>query len=325
MTKYIDVFNGDADGLCSLVQLRRANPQASQLITGVKRDIKLLSQVQSQDNVHVTVLDISFDKNSSEVKRVLENGCSITYVDHHQANDLFEHPRLQTDIDLSADTCTSLIIDQQLNGQFRAWAITAAFGDNLTTQAYKLGVESGFSNTELDTLNQLGVCLNYNGYGASLDDLFFHPAALYKKLQPFDTPFDFIQQDDETFKALLNGYQHDMSQAKQSIPVQSTSKSEVIMFPNRKWASRVSGVYANELANKNPNKAHAILTEQVDGHYLVSIRAPLNRKYGADEVASQFRTGGGRKAAAGINSLPKNEIDKFIQIFERQFTPVNNI
>jgi DHH family putative phosphoesterase len=319
MTSYIDVFNGDADGLCSLVQLRQANPQASQLITGIKRDIKLLSQLQVQGNEHITVLDVSFDKNANEVKRILDHGCSITYVDHHQANDLFEHPRLQTNIDLSADTCTSLIIDQQLNGQFRAWAITAAFGDNLTTRAYQLGAESGFSNSELDLLNTLGVCLNYNGYGASLDDLFFHPASLYKKLQPFSNPFDFIQQDDETFKILLNGYQQDMSQAKQSAPLQSTSTSKVIVFPNQKWARRVGGVYANELANKAPDKAHAILTEQVDGCYLVSIRAPLNRKYGADEVASQFQTGGGRKAAAGINSLPQQEVDNFIQIFEQQF------
>jgi nanoRNase/pAp phosphatase (c-di-AMP/oligoRNAs hydrolase) len=319
MNTYIDVFNGDADGLCSLVQLRRENPQVSQLITGVKRDIKLLSQVQSKDNAHVTVLDISFDKNATEVKRVLEGGCSITYVDHHQANDLFEHPRLQTEIDLAADTCTSLIIDQQLNGQFRAWAITAAFGDNLTEKAYKLGAESGFSNTELDMLNQLGICLNYNGYGASLDDLFFHPAALYKKLQPFDTPFDFIQQDNETFKTLFNGYQQDMSQVQQSVSAKSSTKSEVIILPNQKWARRVSGVYANELANKEPDKAHAILTEQVNGEYLVSIRAPLNCKFGADKVASHFLTGGGRKAAAGINALPEKEIDRFIKIFEQQF------
>lgn len=319
MTSYIDVFNGDADGLCALVQLRRKEPQSSQLITGIKRDIKLLSQLQLEGTEHVTVLDISFDKNATEVKRLLEQGCSISYIDHHQANDLFEHPHLQTNIDLSANTCTSLIVDQQLKGQFRAWAITAAFGDNLTTTAYELGIESGFNDTELDTLKQLGVCLNYNGYGASLDDLFFHPAELYKKLQPFDTPFDFIEQDDETFKTLLNGYQQDMDQVMQTAPAKSTPTSAVIVLPNQKWARRVSGVYANELANKDPDKAHAILTEQNTGDYLVSIRAPLNRKSGADTVASQFPTGGGRKAAAGINSLPKQNVDNFIQIFEQQY------
>ena len=44
MTDY-DVFNGDADGICALVQLRHAEPRNAQLITGVKRDISLLKQV----------------------------------------------------------------------------------------------------------------------------------------------------------------------------------------------------------------------------------------------------------------------------------------
>ena len=43
MTRAIDVFNGDADGLCALHQLRLAEPLAdAQLVTGVKRDIALL-------------------------------------------------------------------------------------------------------------------------------------------------------------------------------------------------------------------------------------------------------------------------------------------
>ncbi|MDQ6977782.1 MAG: acetyltransferase, partial [Ghiorsea sp.] len=40
--KVIDVFNGDADGLCALHQLRLAVPVNSTLMTGVKRDINLL-------------------------------------------------------------------------------------------------------------------------------------------------------------------------------------------------------------------------------------------------------------------------------------------
>ena len=38
-----DVFNGDADGICSLVQLRRADPAPEAvLVTGRKRRIDLL-------------------------------------------------------------------------------------------------------------------------------------------------------------------------------------------------------------------------------------------------------------------------------------------
>ena len=42
----IDVFNGDADGLCALRQLRLAEPAASELVTGVKRDIALLERAE---------------------------------------------------------------------------------------------------------------------------------------------------------------------------------------------------------------------------------------------------------------------------------------
>ena len=65
------------------------------------------------------------------------------------------------------------------------------------------------------------------------------------------------------------------------------------------------------LANQTPNSAHAVLTEQTkDGQkgYLVSIRAPLTNKRDADTLASKFPSGGGRKAAAGINFLPEAQL-----------------
>jgi hypothetical protein len=58
-----DVFNGDADGICALIQLRLEEPLESILITGVKRDISLLKQVEAKAGDRVTVLDISLDKN----------------------------------------------------------------------------------------------------------------------------------------------------------------------------------------------------------------------------------------------------------------------
>jgi len=58
----IDVFNGDADGICALVQLRLAKPAQTKLVTGVKRDIQLLKQVEVQVDDVVTILDISLQK-----------------------------------------------------------------------------------------------------------------------------------------------------------------------------------------------------------------------------------------------------------------------
>jgi len=317
---YIDVFNGDADGICALVQLRRHEPQQSTLITGIKRDISLLKQIEYGDDSHITVLDISFEKNVNDVQRLLEQGASIDYIDHHRTGALIRHDKLKIDINLSADTCTSLIVDKRLQGKYRAWAITAAFGDNLVDKAMELGMETGFDQQQLAILNELGTYINYNGYGANIDDLFFDPAELYQKLVDFDSPFDFLQQDNTTFTTLKEGYQHDMDKADDSPIIHSSDCITVIELPNEKWARRVSGVFGNELANRHPDKAHAIFTNKEDGSYLVSVRAPLNNKTGADTLVSQFPTGGGRKSAAGINALPKTQLEKFIKIFEQQYT-----
>jgi hypothetical protein len=58
-----DVFNGDADGLCALHQLRLAAPRACNLVTGPKRDIRPLERVDAREGDSVTVLDISLDVN----------------------------------------------------------------------------------------------------------------------------------------------------------------------------------------------------------------------------------------------------------------------
>ncbi|MFA0648523.1 DHH family phosphoesterase, partial [Vibrio cyclitrophicus] len=39
---------------------------------------------------------------------------------------------------------------------------------------------------------------------------------------------------------------------------------------------------------------------------------PLNHRVGADDICSSFATGGGRKAAAGINALTLDDKQNFI-------------
>ena len=46
---HFDVFNGDADGICALLQLRQTFPCDSKLVTGVKREIDLLRHVSVND------------------------------------------------------------------------------------------------------------------------------------------------------------------------------------------------------------------------------------------------------------------------------------
>jgi hypothetical protein len=91
------------------------------------------------------------------------------------------------------------------------------------------------------------------------------------------------------------------------------------MLPDVAWSRRISGVFGNELANQFPNRAHAVLTLNRQGGYLISVRAPLNNRTGADELCSSFATGGGRKSAAGINHLPKEQLEYFIQCFAEKY------
>lgn len=318
--RHFDAFNGDADGICALIQLRRAEPKESVLVTGVKRDINLLKRVDAVSGDTVTALDVAFEKNSADAARILEAGASIFYADHHNPGDLPNHPALESHINTAPDTCTSLIIDRLLGGQYHAWAITAAFGDNLTDVAQNLADQSGFTAEQAVVLKKLGVCINYNGYGASLDDLFYHPAELYQLMDAFDTPFDFIEALPEVFETLANGYDSDMASAASLAPIRETSTAATFMLPNEQWARRVSGVYGNDLANRSPSRAHAVITEKADDAYQVSVRAPLTNKSGADELVKQFPTGGGRKGAAGINALPKEQLDAFISAFEAQYS-----
>ena len=314
----IDVFNGDADGICALHQLRLANPVTSTLITGVKRDIALVKQVQSKAGDEVTVLDISFDKNRDEVLRVLDTGASVLYFDHHFTGDIPEHKNLTVNIDTDANVCSSLLVNDYLNNQFLAWAVTAAYGDNLFTAAEEAAKPLNLSNEQLEQLKELGTCINYNGYGATLNDLIYTPTDLYALIKPYVDPFDFINNE-AGYKQLRDGYYNDVNKAEQISAEYLSDSHALFILPNEKWARRVSGVFANSLAQQFPVRAHAMLTEQSDGGYLVSVRAPLENKTGADELCRQFPTGGGRKAAAGINKLPADQMLAFKDAFTQAF------
>ena len=320
-----DVFNGDADGICSLLQLRQAIPCESTLITGIKRDIKLLGKVHANQDDEINVLDLSLDKNRPDLLRNLANGARVFYVDHHFCGEIPDNPNLTTLIDTDANICTSLLLNQYLHTietvhtPHHLWAITGAFGDNLKASAQTLAKQHQLSTHEREQLNSLGIYLNYNGYGADTADLHFAPEQLFKKLLPYQNPLDFIQDPDSDYLILKSGYQNDNANAGNIKPEYQTDKIAVFIFPDETWARRISGVYSNELANQSPDRAHAVLTHNKQNGYVISVRAPLNNKTGADELCRQFESGGGRKAAAGINHLPKSELQTFIDKFSEQF------
>ncbi|TXS96222.1 DHH family phosphoesterase [Parahaliea maris] len=312
---HFDVFNGDADGLCALTQLRNAEPREATLVTGVKRDIKLLDRVDAGPESLVTVLDVSMDKNQAGLQRALEAGASVFYCDHHFAGDIPEHASLEALINTAPDVCTSLLINNHLNGAFLGWAVVGTFGDNLRDSALRIAKPLGLDEAALARLENLGIYINYNGYGSNLEDLHFEPENLYRLISQYADPFDFMTDGAEHFQRLETGYREDMAAAESLNPEYKDAAAAVYMLPNEPWARRVSGVYSNDLANGDPDRAHAVLTTKANGCYLVSVRAPLNNKTGADELCMQFPTGGGRKAAAGVNDLPADQLQRFIDTF----------
>lgn len=318
MQRVIDVFNGDADGLCALHQLRLVDHADSELVTGPKREIGLLKRVQAQTGDKVTVLDIALSKNRAALDSLLAAGAQVRYFDHHQPGDIPTHPHFEAHIDTDPHVCTSLLVDRHLGGKQRVWAVTAAFGDNLAESAIHAAKPLDLSPEQLTQLQSLGECLNYNGYGETLDDLFFDPAELYRQLHAYSDPFCFIHES-AAYPILNKGYAEDMSQAIQIQPVEDRPAGRVYRLPAQKWARRISGVFGNLLAVESPTQAHAVLTAKPEGGFVVSVRAPKSTSIGADEVCSQFETGGGRRGAAGINHLPDNELDRFMTLFYTTF------
>lgn len=314
---FIDVFNGDADGLCALQQLRLAEPQASTLVSGPKRDISLLKRVTASAGDHVTVLDISLDKNRDALLALLEQGVAVRYFDHHFAGEIPTHDLLEAHIDISPEICTSLLVNAYLQGRHCAWAVTGAFGDNFHAQARHAAIPLALSTAQLEQLCELGTLLNYNGYGEG-GEQFFKPDELFRQLHPYSDPLRFIANE-KAFTVLREGYQYDMGMMAAMRPELSEAKIALYILPDAAWARRASGVFANELVDRHPERAHAILTRLPAGGFLVSVRAPRSNLTGADTLCRAFATGGGRKAAAGINQLPEADLDRFVDAFRQHY------
>lgn len=319
MSRY-DVFNGDADGLCALQQLHLTEPDAERaiLISGAKRDIALLQQVPTGAADQVSALDISLDKNRGALVDLLEHGVQVRYIDHHYPGEIPAYPNLDAYIDTRADRGTSLLVDDLLAGRHRAWAVVGTFGDNFDATARLAAQPLGLQPAQLEQLRELGILLNYNGYGASVADLHFPPQALFARLRPYADPLEFVRHD-EAFEALRCGYAEDMGRARAVRPEHSSESHLLMLLPSAAWARRVAGVYANALAQQAPQRAHAMLTRLEQGGFVVSVRAPLSRPDGADALCRQFETGGGRKAAAGINQLSEADYPRFVEAFLAAF------
>ena len=315
--QFYDIFNGDADGICALQQLRLEEPRAATLVTGVKRDVRLLDRVTADAGDELTVLDISLKTNAGSIARLLGAGARLRYFDHHAPGEIPRHANLKAFIDTAPDTCTSLIVDRYLNGRQRLWAVVAAFGDNLAGPAQRAAADLDLDEMDLQRLRELGECINYNAYGETVDDLHYPPAELYETLSRYHDPRDFIEGE-PVFEVLKNALADDFDRAHAITPKIATEQAALVVLPDAAWSRRIHGLIANQLASRNPRRAHAVLVGG-SGHYTVSVRAPLEKPYGADALCAKFETGGGRQAAAGVNQLPEADYARFVAEFTRAF------
>jgi hypothetical protein len=316
--KWIDVFNGDADGLCALHQLRLVEPAEAELVTGPKRDTVLLARVTAGHGDLVTVLDISLDRNRDALVRLLDRGARVCWFDHHYAGDISAHPLLEAHIDSAPAVCTSMIVDRHLGGRHRAWAVVAAFGDGLPDSASALASSIGLSEAQQATLRSLGEDLNYNAYGETERELLAPPAELYRRLHRYADPFTFAEQE-PVIAELSKRRGADLAAAAAIAPYRAGVRGDVYVLPDAAWSRRVMGTFANHLARREPERAHAVLAPAAGSGYGVSIRSPRSAPTGAVRLARAFPTGGGREAAAGIDRLPSSELEAFIAAFEQAF------
>jgi hypothetical protein len=317
MARYY-AFNGDADGLCALQQLRLCEPGDAALVTGVKRDIRLLERIDAASGDEVTVLDVSLDQNRSALLRLLAAGASVRYFDHHYAGELPVHPRFEPHIEEAGDVCTSVLVDRHIKGRFRAWAAVAAFGDGLPSVGTAMASSVGLDARTAATMEKLGISLNYNAYGDSVSDLHVDPAELASQMFPFQDPIDFVLHC-PTFARLASGYEEDMCQARALKPARQVPGAKTLVLPDAPWARRAIGVLANELTQAHPDTAIAILSPRARGGYVVSVRVPAGCAVSAVEFCRFYETGGGRRLAAGIDCLQDADVDSFVQRFEASF------
>ena len=310
-----DVCNGDADGLCAVVQWRLQVPAASTLITGLKRDIELLNRLESysvREGDDVLVCDISMQRNRSALRRLLEQGARVRYFDHHEVRDVPVHPRLESHIKFDHRCCSSLLMDAALDGALRRWALVGAYGDNLTEVADALPC-TGLSAHDRSRLRQMGEAINYNAYGDDEGDVWVAPARLYPTLVRYRDPLELLHHE-TLIDDLIAARRADLKQAALHTPYWSDERASVTLLPAAPWSRRVIGCLANQLARAQPQLAHAVLKQRSHGGYVASVRAPLVRPHGAHALCHRF-SGSGRAAAAGIDHLPFHELHRFVGEF----------
>jgi len=318
MTRY-DVFNGDADGLCALQQLRLEEPLQATPVTGAKRDIRLLERVDAMAGDRLTVLDVSMHANRDALARVLAAGARVRWFDHHHPGEVPAHPALEAHIDTDPAMCTALIVNRHLAGRHARWAAVGAFGDNLRAPARALCGALGLPDDQVATLQALGEALNYNAYGDDAHDLLVHPAQLSAMIRPFADPLDFAAAS-PFLERLSRVQREDLARAVAQPPAAEWPGLALYRFGDEPWARRVRGALGNHLARTEPQRVHAIVTQRADGGATLSLRVPAGAALPADAFCRRWPSGNGRAIAAGVDRLAATELEALVSDLVATYT-----
>ena len=322
-----DVFNGDADGICALHQLRLAEPRDAVLITGAKRQIALLGRVAERIAAsttpvradRVTVLDIAIERNRQALDGLLDAGARVQWFDHHEPGPIPSSPRLQVHVDTDPAVCTSILVDRHLGARYRRWAICAAFGDGMPASALGLAraLPAGqtLTEAELDALRIIGEALNYNAYAADTGTAPIDPAALYRSLAGIVDPLPLAGSPLVTGLTALSA--SDLAEALQAGPILDLPGGCAWMLPATTGARRARGLVAQHLRARAGDRVVLIIAPDGRGHVDISLRCPIGAARPASAFARRYDGGGGRATAAGIDKLPVDRLPALLADFER--------
>jgi hypothetical protein len=316
--RYFDVFNGDADGICALHQLRLADPLDSILVTGLKHEIALLERVEARAGDVVTVLDVSLDRNRAALLRLLGAGAHVRYFDHHYAGPIPASTDLEPIIDAGGKVCTSALVDRHLSGRYRVWAAVGAFGDGFDELAASLCATLTLDADRMESLRELGRALNYNAYGASVSDVVLPPQVAYRLVHGYRDPFELIARE-PVIGSIAAARRCDLERVSEVQALRRGEFADAYVLPDAVWSRRASGEFANRLALAEPHKAHAVVFPLGDGAYGASVRSPRGRAPFACDFCRVFPTGGGRRESAGIERIAQRDLEGFLAAFENNW------
>ncbi len=314
----IDVFTGCADGLCALHQFRMVYLTDSVLITGVKRDSRILDQVHARFGDNLTLMNVSLEQNQDALRYLLTLGVDVTYFDHHHCGALIKHKGLRAIVGNDPATCTSALVDRSLGGRHRIWAVVAAFGANRYTLAVRLARPLRLSAGQLEALSELGQCLSYNAYGERESDFFVHPAELYRIIAPYADPLRLLVKE-RIFEELKTLRREELERALETAPSFVSGNVSEYVLRDAAGSRRVRGELVSCLAKRHPEGAYAVLVPNARGGYAVSLRVPVTTKRGLDVFCRWFGSGEGSAAAAGMSNLPASDMPYFTRAFAAEY------